>query len=316
MMLSALDLTLKVDRKAVFPVWKVDLDVAEGERVAVVGESGGGKTSLACGLMGHLVPGQRVVSGGVRFRGADLLTLSPAERARLYYRDIALVPQNAQNIFHPTQRLWKSAREVIAKGNAEATRFADVIESVAGLGGSLDLCISLWSHYPHQLSGGQKQRMAITLALLNSPQLLLLDEPSNGLDELNRRTMVRFLSDWAASKGASLLLFTHDIGMAACWANRIVVLYRGEVVEELPAELIDKPRHPYTQGLMHAAVRLGDPPLSRRSIPGHAVPIARTPQGCGFFERCPRAKHYCRKEAPRFLQWGESKVRCFLAGDM
>lgn len=131
MILKARDLTLKVRRKSIFPVWRVDLDLAEGERVAVVGESGGGKTSLAWGLMGRPLPGQQVVSGDVGFRGRDLLSLSSVERARLYYAEMALVPQNAQNAFHPTQRLWKSAREVIAKGRKETSEFRVVIESVA-----------------------------------------------------------------------------------------------------------------------------------------------------------------------------------------
>ncbi len=173
-MFSARDLTIEVKGKTIFPVWKVDLDLARQERVVVVGESGGGKTSLAWGLVGRCLPGQRVVAGKVHFQGADLLALSPMERSRFYYRDLALVPQNAQNIFHPTQRLWKSAREVIPK-NEPSLMFKEVVESVAPLSESMDLPISLWSHYPHELSGGQKQRMAFILALVNSPKMLLLD---------------------------------------------------------------------------------------------------------------------------------------------
>jgi len=187
----------------------------------------------------------------------------------------------------------------------------DVSESVSPLSDSLELPVSLWSHYPHQLSGGQKQRMALILALLNNPELLILDEPSNALDELNRRKLAGFLSKWTSSRNAALLLFTHDIGMAACWASRIVVLYRGEIVEELPAAMIERPRHPYTQGLMNANIRLGDPPMSRRSIPGHTIPIREAPRGCGFFERCPWARAYCLKATPRLLKEGDSKVRCF-----
>lgn len=156
--------------------------------------------------------------------------------------------------------------------------------------------------------------MAVILALLISPQTVLLDEPSNALDELNRWKLMDFLSGWASSKCAGLVLFTHDVGIAATRASRVVVLYRGEVVEELRAEAIDKPFHPYTQGLLDANIRLGDAPLSRRSIPGHAVPIVEVPRGCGFFERCSRARSYCRNETPPLLANGESKVRCFAAG--
>lgn len=310
-MLNTRDLTLRVKRKTIFPIWKVDLDLNEGEHVAVVGESGGGKTSLAWSLMGHPLPGQQLVGGTIRFRGTDLLTLAPSERARLYYRELALVPQNAQNIFHPTQQLWKSAREVIFKDPPGKLRMRDVCNLVTAFSQSLELPASLWSHYPHQLSGGQKQRMALILALLNSPRLLLLDEPSNALDELNRKILISFLRDWASSRRATLLIFTHDIGIAASWAERIVVLYRGEIVEELPAARIQHPYHPYTQGLIAANIRLGDLPLSRHSIPGSTIPISDVPSGCGFFERCPRARKYCQKENPRLHQWGESRVRCF-----
>lgn len=310
-MLTVRDLTLKVTRKCIFPVWHVGLDLGKQERVAVVGESGGGKTSLACGLLGHPLPGQHIVCGRVSFGRTDLLHLSPAERVQFYYRDIALVPQNAQNIFHPTQKLWKSAREVMAKNRPERLMFRDVTERVSVFSESLELPVALWSHYPHQLSGGQKQRMAVILALLNNPRVLLLDEPSNALDELNRRKLVDFLTAWAGSTGAGLLLFTHDMGIAACWATRIVVLYRGEVVEELPARMIGAPRHPYTRGLVAANIRLGDPPLSRCGIPGHAVPVAQMPKGCGFFERCPQAHSHCRHEIPSLVARGESKVRCF-----
>ncbi|MDY0042008.1 MAG: ATP-binding cassette domain-containing protein, partial [Desulforhabdus sp.] len=198
-MLNAQDLTLQVNRKTIYPVWKVDFAVAEQERVAVVGESGGGKTSLAWGLIGHPIPGQRIVAGSVLFRGTNLLNLSSAERARFYYRDMALVPQNAQNSFHPTQRMWKSAREITSRNKAGTDTLEDVMESVAAFGPPLEIPNSLWNHYPHQLSGGQKQRMAVILALLNSPQLVLLDEPSNALDELNRKTLVSFLGQWAAA---------------------------------------------------------------------------------------------------------------------
>lgn len=310
-MFSVRNLTLGVHNKNIFPVWNVAFALTERERVAVVGESGGGKTSLAWGLLGHPVPGQRFVSGSIRFRGTDLLSLAPVERARLYYRDMALVPQNAQHAFHPTRRLWQAAREIIAKRRPGKLTRSDIAESIAAMSDALELPAALWSHYPHQLSGGQKQRMALILALLNNPQLLVLDEPSNALDELNRQRLIHFLSDWASSRNTALLLFTHDMGIATGWAARVIVLYRGEIVEELPAAMLETPLHPYTRGLMDASIRLGDPPLSRRGIPGHTVPLSAPPQGCGFSGRCPVARDYCRKETPRLLPWGKARVKCF-----
>lgn len=311
-MLLATDLTLQVSDKAVFPVWHVNLQLRERERLAVVGESGGGKTSLAWALMGTPLPGQTVVSGNVEFFGVNLLALTAEERARLYYRQIALVPQNAQSVFHPTRRLWKSAGEVMAKGRPGRLSHEQVIEGIAPLSAALDLPTALWDHFPHQLSGGQKQRMNLLLALINDPRVVVLDEPSSALDELTRNRLLRFLDDWASAHAVSMAVFTHDIGMASSWANRILVLYRGEVVEELPKGRFTDPCHPYTQGLIAATVRLGDAPLSRPGIPGYAVPRSAAVEGCCFFERCPKARSRCRQGPPELQPKEDGKVRCFL----
>ncbi|GLI35378.1 oligopeptide/dipeptide ABC transporter ATP-binding protein [Desulforhabdus amnigena] len=310
-MLAAKNLILRAG-KALYPVWKVDLQLGKEDRVALVGESGGGKTSLAWALLGRPLPGQEVLEGEVFFCGCNLLALSQSERARLYYRRIALVPQNAQDSFHPAQVLWKSAREVIQNGENKKLDAKSVLGLLAPLGEPLDLPASLWSCYPHQLSGGQKQRMALVLSLLNAPEVLLLDEPTNALDELTREKVIVFLEDWLAAHHASVILFTHDIGLAGRWAKRIAVLYRGEIVEELPGDEMRRPLHPYTKGLMNASVRMGDPPLSRRSIPGYALPISAPPRKCGFLDRCSHAMERCGRESPSLQVRGNHRVRCFL----
>lgn len=314
MMLEAKELTLCA-RQDFYPVWKLDLQLGRKERLAVVGESGGGKTSLAWALMGRPLPGQRVLAGGVCLDGMNLYDLSSRELAGLYYRRMALVPQNAQNSFHPTQRLWESAQEVMQRAGVDGrgTRLSagGVQEALAGASGLLDLDPSLWAGYPHQLSGGQKQRMALILALLKPPEVLLLDEPTHALDELTRARMMAFLEARMEMAGGSVVLFTHDIGMAEQWAHRTAVLYRGEIVEEIPGESFGKAAHPYTRALMHAAVRLGDAPLSRCGVPGHALPLAGMPAGCGFLERCEQGTGKCREARPRLLGPGSHKVRCF-----
>jgi oligopeptide/dipeptide ABC transporter ATP-binding protein len=311
MILVARGLTLGAG-SAVFPVWEVDLCLGKGEKLAVVGESGGGKTSLAWALTGRPLPGQAVLAGGVFFSGIDLMTLSKRERAGLYYRRIALVPQNAQSSFHPAQRLWKSAGEIMAKNAATQPDQEAVLDALAPFSLSLDLPPKLWLYFPHQLSGGQKQRMALILALLNNPEVLLLDEPTNALDELTRDKVIAYLDDRTTVHRAGAILFTHDIGMASRWGARIAVLYRGEIVEELPAEDVEDSFHPYTIGLARAVVRLGDPPLSRNSIPGCALPLTNASKGCSFVDRCPHALERCRRERPRLQECGRHKVRCFM----
>jgi oligopeptide/dipeptide ABC transporter ATP-binding protein len=309
MMLAVRSLTLRAARR-VFPVWNVDLSLEKGERLSIIGESGGGKTSLAWALTGRPLPGQEILSGEVSFCGMDLLGLSHSERAKLYYRRMALVPQNAQDAFHPARPLWKSAREVASNGSKCDRQ--TVWDLLSPLSRAFDLSLPLWSHYPHQLSGGQKQRMALILALLNRPELLILDEPTNALDELTRSKVLSFLDHWIKENRASVVLLTHDIGMGALWGGRTAVLYRGEIIEELPAQRMEKPLHPYTRGLMDAIVCLGDPPLSRHAIAGHTLPLSASPQGCTFIERCSHALERCRQESPRLNGRGEFKVRCFI----
>lgn len=308
--LAVLAFTLFAARRALYPLWDVNLEIGRQERLVVVGESGGGKTSLAWAMLGRPLPGQSVLCGNVLFEGKDLLSLPPDQRARLYYRSVALVPQNVQDTFHPTQRLWESAREVLRKEATNRLPRRDVIEAVDSLGKRLDVTAKPWNSWPHQLSGGQKQRMGLILALLNKPTLLVLDEPTHALDELTRAALVAFLQEWQATNPCSVALFTHDIGLARSWGKRIVVLYRGEIVEEMPAGMADAPRHPYTMGLMNSAVRLGDAPDSRQPITGHAVPLQAPPEGCGYSDRCPWTESRCDRERPVLAGTGDHRIRC------
>ena len=270
-MLQVCDLTLYAPRRRITPVWRVSLEVRRGERTAVVGESGGGKTSFAWGAVGYPVPGQTVVEGSVRFEGVDLLALSRERRADLYYRRLALVPQNVQDTFHPTRPLWKSAGEVLRKETGRRLDRHQVLERVEPLGAPLGLVASHWTARPHELSGGQKQRMGLVQAMVNDPHLLILDEPTHALDELNRARFIKFLDRWSMERGAGVLLCTHDLGLAAAWAERILVLYRGCMVEELPAGMMLRPLHPYTRALLDSVVRLGDPPRLGTSAGGRRL---------------------------------------------
>ncbi len=266
--------------------------------------------------MGHPVPGQRVAEGSVLFEGANLLDLPRKLLDDLSYRRLALVPQNVQDTFHPTQRLWKSAREILSKTVRRKLCREEVLDRVDPLGATLGLAGSLWNARPCELSGGQKQRMGLILALLNGPELLVLDEPTNALDELTRAEFLVFLDQWRSEQDAGIVLLTHDLGLAASWADRILVLYRGRKVEELPASRVHQPAHPYTRALMNAAIRLGDAPGSRSAVAGHALPLEHPPEGCGYLDRCLHAEERCgRAESPPSVQVGEHMVMCHLAVD-
>lgn len=301
-------LTLKVKGRSLYPLWQVSLGIGEGEMVAVVGESGSGKTSLAWALMGRPLPGQEVLGGSVEFQGRDMLRLSLAEKQRIYFKELAFVPQNAAETLHPTRTVFQSLLEVYTGRNGSR----DLGEAVLPLLEGLFLPREVLRRYPHQLSGGQRQRVALLLALLNRPRLAVLDEPTSALDVLTQRRVMELLSALNRRDGTGVLFFTHDLGLVRSLAGRVAVLYAGQVVEELPAASLDQARHPYTRGLLASRPRIGDLPLSRRGIPGYASPLSAPPRACSFAPRCPRAREVCREKAPPLVETDEGKVRCFL----
>jgi oligopeptide/dipeptide ABC transporter ATP-binding protein len=304
---KAEQLTLKVRGRNLYPLWQVSLAVEPGEILAVVGESGSGKTSLAWALMGHPLPGQDVVQGGVSFAGHDMLRLSEEEKRKLYFRELGFVPQNAAHTLHPTQTVAASLAEVWAANGSR-----DLAGAVRPWLEGLDLADTVLTRYPHQLSGGQRQRVALAAALLNRPRLLILDEPTSALDVLTQKRVADLLRSLNTHQRTAVLIFTHDLGLVEALARRVVVLYAGQVVEELPAAALERARHPYTRGLLAARPRPGDARLSRSGIPGYGRPLSSPPRGCSFAPRCSRVREQCRRQAPPLVPAGEGQVRCFV----
>lgn len=298
---------MRVASGRIYPVWNVTLEVKSGELTAVVGESGSGKTSLAWAAMGRPLPGQMVESGKVYFKNQELLSLPLARRREIYFKELSFVPQNAAAALHPTQTVFRSLKEVYRPSNGK-----DLREAVLPLLGALGLPAEVLFKYPHQLSGGQKQRLALVVALCNSPQMLILDEPTSSLDAWTQQKVKDVLSKFQEERGASILFFTHDINLAASFARRIVVFYAGQIVEDLPGGEIARARHPYTCGLVAASPRIGDPPRSRRGIPGYCLPLSAPPQACSFAARCGEAAAVCRQKLPPLTAVESGRVRCFL----
>lgn len=298
---------MKVSGRSLYPLWDVSFGVEKNEVVAVVGESGGGKTSLAWAAVGRPLPGQEVVSGKVYFKGRDMLNMPPLERQRIYFKDLGFVPQNAPDTLHPTQTVARSLLEIYAAKNGKK----DIKEAALPLLEALALPKEILHKYPHQLSGGQKQRVALLLALLNKPQLVVLDEPTSALDVLTQKKVKDLLEKINREVGTGILFFTHDINLAFSLARRVVVLYCGQVVEELPAFGLNSALHPYTRGLLASSPRIGDPPLSRCGIPGYALPLLAPPRACSFAARCPQVKSICQEKVPPLVKVGDGQVRCF-----
>ncbi|TMR93555.1 ABC transporter ATP-binding protein [Nonomuraea basaltis] len=293
MTLSMRDLTVSYD--GLTAVDGISLDVAESEIVALVGESGCGKTSLARALLG-LLPRTATVTGSALLGEDELAGRTDWKNVR--GSRIAIVPQGAMTGLSPVHRVGAQITEMLTLHGGQAEP-AELLERV-GLQQGMLRC------YPHELSGGQRQRVAIALALAGEPRLLVADEPTTGLDAITQRQILALL----AGLGTSMLIVSHDLSGLMPYAHRAAVMYAGRLAEVRPARtLSSKHAHPYTAGLL-TATPVADRQVPWGSIPGSAPALDLLPTGCRFAPRCPLATDRCAEEAPPLLRHGDAQVAC------
>jgi len=280
----------------------VSFTIAPGETLAVVGESGCGKSVTSLSVMRLVASPGRIVSGAIRFDGRDLLALSEPEMRKVRGNDISMIFQEPMTSLNPVLTVGGQIAEalVLHRGLGrtqameraiEMLRLANISEAARRAG-----------EYPHQMSGGMRQRVMIAMALACDPKLLIADEPTTALDVTIQAQILDLMRALQAKTGTAIMLITHDLGVVAEMAQRVVVMYAGRKVEEAPVdELFARPRHPYTRGLMNSMPRLGSARGKRtrlQEIPG-VVPSLREPiAGCAFATRCPYAVERCRIEMP------------------
>ncbi len=287
----------------------VSYDVRRGESVAVVGESGCGKSVTALALLGLVPPPGRIVRGAIRFDGESLLDATPERLRELRGDDVAMIFQEPMTSLNPVFRIGDQIAEVLRthRGTSDDIARAEVLRLLS-LVGIADPEQRL-SEYPHQLSGGMRQRVMIAMALACGPKLLVADEPTTALDVTVQAQVLDLLRRLQRTLGMAVLLITHDLGVVAETAHRVVVMYAGRVVEQGTAGAIfSRPRHPYTAGLFRSLPRLDvDEPL--RPIEGSVPDALRFPPGCRFHPRCPYAMPVCREKVPEFVARAGSPAR-------
>lgn len=291
----------------------VDLHIGAGETLALVGESGCGKSLTALSLL-RLVPEPgRIVGGEIRFEGQDLLRMPLDEMRRVRGNRIGMVFQEPMTSLNPVFRVGEQVAEVLrlhqgldrAEAIAETVRLLDRVGLPAPADRARD--------YPHQLSGGMRQRVMIAMALACNPRLLIADEPTTALDVTIQAQIMQLLAESKAERGMATLLITHDLGLVAQHADRVAIMYAGRILETAPVgTLFAGPRHPYTRGLLGCVPKLGEKRRRLTPIEG-TVPAAGTlGEGCSFLERCPEAFAPCRGEHPPLTEVGPDHwVRCW-----
>jgi peptide/nickel transport system ATP-binding protein len=281
----------------------VSFEVGEGETLAIVGESGCGKSVTASSILRLIPEPPGKIAGAIRFEGRDLLKLSEAEMRKIRGKDISMIFQEPMTSLNPVLSVGRQLRETLEVHEGLERHAADArAEEMLALVGIPEPRRRL-SEYPHQLSGGMRQRVMIAIALACSPKLLIADEPTTALDVTIQAQILDLMRNLKHRVGAAIVLITHDLGVVAELAERVMVMYAGRKVEEAPvARLFHAPRHPYTVGLLGAVPKLGS------SLEGEATRLAEIPglvpslksriEGCVFANRCPRATDLCRRLAP------------------
>jgi peptide/nickel transport system ATP-binding protein len=273
----------------------VSLDVHRGEVMGLVGESGCGKSTLGLTLLGYRPKNARIETGRVLFNGQDLLRLDRAALDKLRGDRIGFVPQNPTTALNPGMKVGEQIVETLhLHGHTEdADERAGKLFGLVGLPDPRRIA----KRYPHELSGGQQQRVCIAIALACSPELVVLDEPTTGLDVTTQQQIIALLNDLRGRLGMAMLYVTHDLGLLAQIADRIGVMYAGHVVEMADARrLFSAPRHPYTQGLIQSVPRIDRPAGDTASALRGLLRRQDLPPGCPFSPRCPFATERCRME--------------------
>ena len=293
----------------------VSLAIGSGETVGLVGESGCGKSVTAMSVLRLIQPPGRIESGSrLVFEGRDLMTITDRELRDIRGARIAMVFQEPMTALNPVFTVGDQIAEVVRiHGGSRKEAWDKAVEmlNVVGIPSPADRA----HDYPHQLSGGMRQRVVIAMALVMSPALVIADEPTTALDVTIQAQILELLRDLQKKFGTSILLITHDLGVVAETASRVIVMYGGEVVEEAKVEtLFDAPHHPYTEGLLRAMPRVGETRDRLSTIPGTVPPPTAWPTGCRFRDRCPYSWDRCEKEHPPLYQIGTGHVsRCHLA---
>ena len=316
-LLDVEDLTIsyRVNNRWIAAVRDFRLQLQRGQIVGLVGESGSGKSTVALALMHYLSSNGRVEQGGkLTFDGEDLLGKSNAEMRRLWAKRIKFVPQNAAAALNPSIKIGRQVTEALQA--AESLESHDAYQRMMRIFHDVNLVDPerVAERYPHELSGGMQQRITIAMALISNPELLIMDEPTTGLDVTTEAVILDLIRGLIAERETSVVYITHNLGVVAQLCQRVVVLYAGEIMEEAKViDLFQQPRHPYTLGLLSSVPKPGQSKgrAQLQSIAGNPPSLTEQASGCVFAARCAFVVDICREEKPPLETLRDGRlVRC------
>jgi peptide/nickel transport system ATP-binding protein len=289
----------------------VDLHIHAGEVLGLVGESGSGKTVTGWSILGLVDPPGRIVAGSIRLNGTELVGAPEEQLRRLRGREVAMIFQDPMMTLNPVLRIDTQMTEAVTAHEKVSDRAARTRALAALKAVGIAAAEERLTAYPHQLSGGMRQRVAIAIALMHRPRLLIADEPTTALDVTTQAQILAEVQTLCADGGTALMWITHDLAVVASLADRIAVMYAGRIVEEGPTDaVLARPLHPYTRGLIGSLPHGIGVPLTQ--IPGMPPSPAHLPVGCAFAPRCPRADTICNAQRPVMVEYGKVRgTRCW-----
>lgn len=304
-----------IDKKVIRAVDGVDIEINKGETVALVGESGSGKSMTSLSVM-KLIPNPpgKIVDGQILFDGVDLLPLPEDKMYRVRGNAISMIFQEPMTSLNPVLTIGEQITEVLIyhKKLSKKEAAAKAVELLKMVGFSR--AKEMMNDYPHRLSGGMRQRVMIAIAMSCNPKLLIADEPTTALDVTIQAQILDIMKDLNENFGTSILLITHDLGVVSEIADKVLVMYCGQVVEESPVDdLFDEPLHPYTIGLLKSIPSIDHDTGKLIPVQGNIPSPENFPKGCRFAPRCPHVFDRCLAESPHLINVDTDRsVRCFL----
>jgi len=286
----------------------VSFDLKKGETLGIVGESGSGKTVASLSLMRLVPPAGRITEGSIDFNGNDIRALSDQDMRKVRGSRIAMIFQDPMSSLNPFLKISTQLMEVtqLHLGLRKQQAYQRAIEMLEMVG--IPDARERADNFPYEFSGGMRQRVMIAMALSCDPELLIADEPTTALDVTIQAQILELIKDLKARTETSVILITHDLGLVAGMADKVIVMYAGKIFEQAPTrELFAAPANPYTRGLMKSVPGPGhEEGTELYQIPGLPPDLARLPEGCPFQDRCYRVEDICRSEFPPFVQVNEN----------
>jgi peptide/nickel transport system ATP-binding protein len=308
---SDLSVEYAMDQGGVVAVSQVSFDLDPGEFIGIVGESGCGKSTLLFAIAQLLAPPADITGGSVLFKGRNLVGMTAKQLNVVRWKDMSVVMQSAMNALNPVTSIGAQFRDAmrahgVSSGADIASRSAEVLRMVG-------IDPQHLKSYPHQLSGGMRQRSMIAMAMLFTPDLVIMDEPTSALDVVAQRSLMVQVKELQRELGFAVIFVTHDMSLVSHFSDRLMVMYAGQVAElGGTRQVFDTPLHPYSIGLLDAFPSIRGPRVPLTGIPGSPPDLARPPAGCRFAPRCPKVMARCEHEPPELYEIGGTLVRCFL----